>query len=417
MLKQYIKMAIQMLKENPLVSTISILGTALSIAMIMILVLVYQIELSDYAPESNRSRTLYMFGAEVVSKDESNRNRGGISINGVKEYFYPLTTPEAITAIDNDRRPVSLPGKRLYKEYDIRYTDTAFWTVFDNRFIEGKPFSDADFQSGIRAAVINEQVARELFGATDVTGKIIIIDFMEFTIRGVVREASKQAHLGYFEVCLPYTSDEYLTTGRKGNAGSFNVCLLAKDKKDFETIRNELEIRTKRLNDANEVETVSFISGLLSRTDIMMGSNGFKLVKPIEFWGETGSILLFLLLVPALNLTGVTQSSVQRRRAELGIRKSFGATPSVLWTQIISENLVTSAIGGLIGFGLSFVLLFLCRSFLLADNVMLSSDMLFQPGTFILALLFVVLLNLLSASIPAIRITRQPIVDSIKNAE
>ena len=42
MIKQYIKQSIQMLKENRLVSVISIAGTAISIAMIMVVVLVFQ---------------------------------------------------------------------------------------------------------------------------------------------------------------------------------------------------------------------------------------------------------------------------------------------------------------------------------------------------------------------------------------
>ena len=44
MIKQYIKQSIQMLKENRLVSVISIAGTAISIAMIMVVVLVFQIQ-------------------------------------------------------------------------------------------------------------------------------------------------------------------------------------------------------------------------------------------------------------------------------------------------------------------------------------------------------------------------------------
>ena len=35
-----------MLRENPLISVISILGTALSIAMIMIVILVFQVQLN-----------------------------------------------------------------------------------------------------------------------------------------------------------------------------------------------------------------------------------------------------------------------------------------------------------------------------------------------------------------------------------
>ena len=50
MLKQYIKQAFQILKENRLVSTISITGTAISITMIMMVVLVLQVQLVNYYP-------------------------------------------------------------------------------------------------------------------------------------------------------------------------------------------------------------------------------------------------------------------------------------------------------------------------------------------------------------------------------
>lgn len=48
MIKQYIKQSIQMLKENRLVSVISIAGTAISIAMIMVVVLVFQIQFANF---------------------------------------------------------------------------------------------------------------------------------------------------------------------------------------------------------------------------------------------------------------------------------------------------------------------------------------------------------------------------------
>ena len=51
-----------------------------------------------------------------------------------------------------------------------------------------------------------------------------------------------------------------------------------------------------------------------------------------------------------------------------------------------------------------------------ADTV-LQSDMLFKPGLFLVALLFCLLLNLLSAGIPALRIARQQIAASLKGEE
>ena len=56
MFKQYLKQALNMLRENRLISLISILGTALSIAMIMVVILVFQVQLTSFVPEVNRDR-------------------------------------------------------------------------------------------------------------------------------------------------------------------------------------------------------------------------------------------------------------------------------------------------------------------------------------------------------------------------
>ena len=101
MYKQYIKQAVQMLRENTLVSIISISGTALAIAMVLVMVLVFQIKSTGYAPESNRSRFMYVWGTEVGSKSPggSDRNRGGMSSEVVKECFYTCGNQRPYPAI------------------------------------------------------------------------------------------------------------------------------------------------------------------------------------------------------------------------------------------------------------------------------------------------------------------------------
>ena len=149
-----------------------------------------------------------------------------------------------------------------------------------------------------------------------------------------------------------------------------------------------------------------------------IGTVGQVKVELKDYLTRMGGLLLFLLLVPALNLMGVTQSAVQKRRQELAVRKAFGATYGVLIRQLLYENGVISLLGGLIGLLLSFLLLSACRNFLLPEaDTVLQGDMLFRPEVFLAALLFCLLLNLLSAGIPALRIARQPIVDSLNGEE
>lgn len=419
MIKQHIKQAVQLLKENRLVSCISIIGTALSIAMVMVVVLLFQIQLSGYYPEYNRDRMLYIQGTEATSKNGTDTNRGGMSAEVVRECFYSLKTPEKVTAIYSEDLPISLPNKRLFKEYNVKYTDDGFWSIFNFRFITGKPFEKADFLSGIHKAVITDQTARELFGTTDVLGKKIVINFINYSITGVVKEVSRAARDSYAEAWIPYTTKDQLMSLQyaDGISGGFNVCILAKHSKDFASIRTELKQQTARYNEGKQLYKVGFAENPISRLDIAMGSEGFRKVDYKDFILETGSLVLFMLLVPALNLIGVTQASIQRRKSEVGLRKAFGATYSKLVSQILYENLVITLLGGALGLLFSFGLLNISKDFLLQNNTMINSDMLFQPGTFVATLFFVLLMNFLSAGIPALRIAKQPIVEALKGNE
>ena len=69
MIKLYIKQAFYQLRENRLISLVSIIGTALAICMIMVIVLVLEVRITDCVPEVNRSRSLYMKAMSIHQKE------------------------------------------------------------------------------------------------------------------------------------------------------------------------------------------------------------------------------------------------------------------------------------------------------------------------------------------------------------
>lgn len=422
MIKQYMKQAVRQLRENGLVSLISIAGTALAIAVILVMVLVFQINSAGFAPESNRGRILKLVGTEVRAKSNTaeGSNRGNMSDEVVKSCFRTLQIPEVVSAYRKNTYPLSLPGRQEFREYQFCYTDAGYWKVFDHEFLEGAPFDEADFRSGLPKAVLSEHTARQLFGSEPAVGREVVVDYVAYRVCGVVRDVPDPQMTSYFEVCLPYTSDvESMRSGAYGERmiGLLSVVVLARTSSDFDAIRAELAQQVKRYNAGKVDYELHFPVGLVSQLDVAMGTSEWQKVDWRDFLAESGSFLLLLLLVPALNLTGVVQSSVQKRREEFGVRKAFGATGSVLWLQIIVENLVLTLIGGAIGLFLSFLLLLAGKSFVLNDGIRLTLPMLVRPGLFLAALFFTFLLNLLSAGIPAWHTLRQPIVESIKGNE
>ena len=144
--------------------------------------------------------------------------------------------------------------------------------------------------------------------------------------------------------------------------------------------------------------------------------SGWQLVK------HYAGIIFVLLFVPALNLCGIVAGRMERRSAEMAVRKTFGARRSTLLHQVVAENLVLTTIGGLIGLVLSWLAIYGLRREILGmffDNSTLSTapivegEMLFAPTLFAGAFAAVLLLNLLAAVVPAWWSLRKPIVESM----
>lgn len=261
-------------------------------------------------------------------------------------YHFPVSTP------------VSLPGKPAVS-VDLRQTDDIFWRVFDFSFINGKPYDKAVFDAGQPAAVLTESVARSLFGTTDVAGREFLLSHAPYRVAGVVKDVSTLADCAYGQVWVPYTSTGMDNdTWNDRHMGMMSCTILARSRDDFPAIRREAERRKSAYN-------------------TLIGKNGWELIyrnrpydqeknaiafganiEPDVDAARRQRIIIFviLLIVPAINLSSMTQSRLRQRVAEIGVRRAFGSTRMELMGQIIAENLVITLLAGIVGLLLSVVL-------------------------------------------------------------
>ena len=422
MVKIYLKQACNMLKENPLISGLSIIGTALAIAAVMMIILVVQVRTAEYAPESARGRMLHVT-ATRVSMNESNTNNGYMGKRVVRELFYNLKTPQEVSGYASNTVSVSSLAKRTFSKYKATYTDERFWNIFDFMFLDGAPFTYEESESGIRKAVISEKLAYRLFEGTEkACGQRLLVNRTEYTVCGVVKDVPRTAHFAYSDVWMPYNSSSRMESDSnmaEGLVGGFCVVMLARSTGDFSAIRAEVEKLTKQFNATTAEYKVSFFYGPMSNLDLVVAAyNGFSMEIPYNKWFlSQGAFILFLLLLPALNMAGITLTSFRKRRAEIGVRKAFGATASRVFSQVINENLVITFIGGVLGLMLSICLLLLTREIFFPAGTEFNISMLLRPVTFLSVVFFVFLLNLLCAGIPAWRAGKYNIVKSLNNQE
>lgn len=413
-------------KHQPVLSIVTIAGTALSIFLIMIVVMMQDVMTAPYAPESNRDRFLHYpwLSTTYEETSDSRSNNGPMAYQTAKELLLSLPTPEAATVyqVYQEAVAVSVAGGENLK-VDMRAVDNSYWKVFDFAFVDGKPFSKADFDSALPVAVITESVARSLFGTSEAAGREMQINLAPFRVAGVVKDVSPLATKAYSQVWTNLSATSSMTDTWGNIHGYLAVTLLARDRDDFTTIRDEYDKARKRFDDIQKEATGQRVISRGRPYDqateaIQHNASGEPDLKAENRRRLT--VYLILLIVPAINLSSMTQSRLKQRIAEIGVRRSFGCTRSRIITDIIVENLGVTIIAGLLGLLMSVIFGFLCNDILFAQEYSMTlnpptvdSSILIHWSTFAWAMLFCFILNLLSSGLPAFNASRTGLVNAL----
>lgn len=423
-MKQTISQSLTLFRQNRLLGIISVLGTALAICLIMCIVLIYRVRTSNYEPEVNRSRTLVVRTVLGRNINDAGWNNGGrLSLRTIKECFYTLRSARTVTAVSNySMQLAATPGGETEVKCNVSYTDDAFWRMFEFRFLSGQPYGK-EFLSGERKAVISRKLARHVFGTDEVVGRTLTLSFVDYRICGVVADVSVLAENAYAEVWIPYTTmSGYEQNYCDGLLGGFQCFIEVPAEADVETVRQEAIRNVDRMN-AGQKEFKLILSGAPDTPLMSMSrQNMFEEPSVVTLILTYVVVVFLLLLVPAINLSGITLSRMRMRMEEIGVRRAFGATRGEVLRQVLTENLLLTLLGGVVGLVFSYGAVLWLREWLFNTpmsgyygvSTEVTTGMLLSPGVFVAALCFCLLMNLLSAGIPAWRVSRANIVKALK---
>lgn len=96
-MKQLLSQAFNLIRQNPFYSTISIIGTAVTIAFVMVVVMIYDFRTMDMAPESDRSDMMYTgTGITYLKLDHTNQN-GGMGRKAFEVLFADIPGVKEVT--------------------------------------------------------------------------------------------------------------------------------------------------------------------------------------------------------------------------------------------------------------------------------------------------------------------------------
>ena len=120
-----------------------------------------------------------------------------------------------------------------------------------------------------------------------------------------------------------------------------------------------------------------------------------------------GGIAGISLLVGGIGIMNIMLVSVAERTREIGIRKAIGAGRRRILLQFLIESLMVSTIGGLIGLGLSWVLLAILSAAMGTSYTM-------SAGISLLAVLFSMAIGIIFGINPANKAAKMPPIEALR---
>ena len=332
------KMALGTLRENKMRSFLTVLGVVIGITSLIsvasILVGLYQDVnnvLNDYGPN-----TLFIFrfkpGIQTGPPTAEERARKPLSLDdalAIRELCpaVKLVTAQLYPRVDN---PNQQPVNARYKDREVDGLDFSgdlveTEDVFNSHPGRGRFFTEAEDLHRADVAVIGHDVSDGLFGAENPIDKQISIDGVPYQVIGVFEK-------------------------RKGQ-------FFKDPQADLEV---DIPYRTYQKHYPYDDE--NFISGVLRRRRNVPFDKpdnfGISSAQEIadEFRQITGSVALLTavissigLLVGGVGVMNIMLMSVTQRTREIGVRKAIGARKRDIIWQFLTEAMILTSAGGVIG--------------------------------------------------------------------
>ncbi|MEN6559168.1 MAG: ABC transporter permease [Acidobacteriota bacterium] len=248
-------------------------------------------------------------------------------------YISPSVNARAQTVYGNKNWNTSISGTGS-RYPDVRNWDVEFGTYFDEAMVK----------AGAKVCVLGYDVKQNLFESEDAIGKVIRIKKIPFRVLGVLKKRGESGGFGSRDdmITIPYTTAMRRLQGID-YIQSVDVRAVSSDKiHEAQTeIEELLRLRHRIAPGAEDDFTVRNMSDVAETA-----ASATQMMTVL-----LGSIAGISLLVGGIGIMNIMLVSVTERIREIGLRMAVGAREKDILLQFLTEAIVLSLLGGLIGIG------------------------------------------------------------------
>ena len=340
-LTQSFRMAIATVKTNKVRSFLTMLGIIIGVTAVIALVSVmqgYNADITQYYEKMGVNKiTISASVYQFYDSENLTANLENYVLNDIGDIATGVSPSAeasgtlAYRSESLDTSTVSLGSEQfsICNNFDIN---------------EGRDLAYMDIVNGSHVCVIGSYVAETLFGYQDPVGETLYYNAFPLEVVGVYYEKDGSTESSMDDmIVMPYT----LNAEVLGTVTVSSYTVKAVDATVMDTLYNSLDtFLESEIDDYTGTYSLTNENTQLEESDEEAASISLVL----------GAVASIALLVGGIGIMNIMLVTVTERTREIGIRKAIGATRRAIIMQFLIESGVLSALGGVIGIVLGFII-------------------------------------------------------------
>jgi putative ABC transport system permease protein len=333
--------------RNKVRSLLTMLGVIIGVAAVIIMIAI------SAGTEATIAEQIEGLGANLVFIQAGfGRGGPGVEQSGPQLVFDDVDIVAGIngvvgTSVEQFSSQTVKSDNAALTEVTVLGTTPDFPSVRDVPVADGRYFNDVEQERSAKVAILGANLAEELFGEADPIGQSITIDTTKLTIIGVAEEKGVVGNTDFdsqLYVPINLVFDKFIPSQFARFAGDRVRMIYAEIDEEADTDEVITQIQLKLA--ASKDVTVDELPFTLRTQDDIVETQGAatEAFRSLLAWVAGVS-----LLVGGIGIMNIMLVSVTERTREIGIRQSVGATPNDIRLQFLTEALMLSLVGGLIG--------------------------------------------------------------------
>ena len=335
-----IKIAFRALKAHQGRAILTLLGIVIGIGLVVIVMS------AGNAIRGFVIGQVESFGSDIINVEirvPGTQNTVGISVTTLK-----IGDADAIRQIPNIAQTyagflsqAAVSSNGITKKSMIFGASATFPEVDAITLTSGRFYTEQEDAGLARVVVLGSDVAESFFGDADPVGESVRINSASYRVIGVIE---KRGAAGFFDrdniVMMP------IRTVQKVIAGVDHVSLIIskmiEPTLDLET-KAEIETLMRERHRISDPEKDDFIVHTIDEAKELVGTvlSGIQILLI--------ALASISLVVGGVGIMNIMYVSVSERTYEIGLRKAVGANNKDILMQFLSEALVVTVIGGVLG--------------------------------------------------------------------